>query len=74
MTTRTTTPASPEATPPDSEEERRRLQLEKNEALRELLRSWRETTDPEEIQDQRETLEYLMRALDEHRTYRKLFS
>jgi len=43
----------------------------KLEAVRELLRQWREEGDP---QEQRETLEYLMRVLDEDRfSTRKLF-
>jgi hypothetical protein len=49
---------------PDSEEEQRRRQIEKNQALIQLLRSWREG-DPEE---QRETWEYLRKALDEDET------
>ena len=72
MATRTTTPTDADASLPDSEEERR-LPIEKSDALRALLRSWREETDPEELQDQRETWEYLKQALDENRTYRKLF-
>jgi hypothetical protein len=55
---------------PDSEEEQRRQQIEKNQALIQLLRSWREG-DPEE---QRETVEFLMSVLDEDRySTRKLF-
>lgn len=54
--------------------EERQYRSETNLDLRELLRSWREETDPEELKDQRETLEYLVQALDEHRTHRKLFS
>ena len=71
MATRTTTPTDADAPLPDSEEGR--LPIEQSDALRALLRSWREETDPEELQDQRETWEYLKQALDEHRTYRKLF-
>ena len=58
----------------EAEEERRRLQIEKNQPLIALLRSWREATDPEELEDQRETWEFLKEALDEDRlSYRKLF-
>jgi excisionase family DNA binding protein len=54
-----------------TEEEARRIQREKNEPLIQLLRSWRTEGDPEE---QRETWEYLKKALDEDRmSSRKLF-
>ena len=74
MTTRTTTPTLPEAPAPESKEERRQRQIEKNQPAIELLRSWREETDPEVIQDQKETWELLKKALGEDRSsYRKLF-
>jgi len=59
----------------EAEEQQRRLQIEENQALIALLRSWRETTDPDELQDQKETWGFLERALDEDRlSYRKFFS
>ena len=74
MTTSTITPTLSEAPASESEEERRQRQIEKNQAAIELLRSLREETDPEEIQDQRETWEILRKALGEDRSsYRKLF-
>jgi len=69
-----------QATPPDQvseevEEERRRRQIEKNRPLIALLESWAEGDDQESVQEQREALEWLMRALDEDRpSNRKLFS
>ena len=74
MATTTTTPTLPEAPPTESEEERRQRQIEKNQPAIALIESLLAETDPEAIREQRETLEYLMRALDEHRTHRKLFS
>lgn len=56
------------------EDELRRPQIEQNQAAIAVLETWLSETDPEVIREERETLEYLMRALDEHRTYRKLFS
>ena len=74
MTTRTPTPTLPETPAPESEEERRQRQIEANRPLIELLQSWREETDPEVIQDQKETWEILKKALGEDRSsYRKLF-
>jgi len=64
-----------QSTADEAEEERRRLQIEKNQPAIALLRSWREETDPEAINEQRETWEFLKKALDEDRlSYRKLFS
>ena len=49
------------------------IQRKKNEAAIRLLRSWREV-DEVEAKEQRETWEYLKKALDEDRlSYRKLF-
>ncbi len=46
----------------------------KNEAAIRLLDSWGEPTTPEDEAEQRETWDYLKRALDEDRlSYRKLF-
>ena len=74
MMTRTSTPTLPEAPAPESEEERRQHQIEGNRPLIELLQSWREETDPEVIQDQKETWEILKKALGEDcSSYRKLF-
>ena len=73
MATRTTIPTDVDAPPPGSEEERR-LPTEEGDALRALLRSWRETTDPEDSRDQRETAEILMKAFGERRPwYRRIF-
>lgn len=72
MTISATTPAA-EAAALDAEEERRQRQIEKNQAAIALLDEWSNETDPEVIREQRETWEYLKRALDEHRTHRKLF-
>ena len=48
------------------------MQREKNQALIRLLQSWRESDDADE---QRETLAYLMRSIDEDRlSERKLFT
>lgn len=59
-------------TPNESvDEERRQEQIRRNQAVIDLLNAW-EQEDPEE---QRETLEFLMRALDEDRQpQRRLFS
>jgi hypothetical protein len=47
--------------------------LARNRAMLALLDSWANPT-PEEIQEQRETMEFLEKALDEDRPgYRKLF-
>ena len=74
MATTTTTPTLSEVPATESEEERRQRQIEANQPLIELLRSWREETDPEVIQDQKETWEILKKALGEDRSsYRKLF-
>ena len=49
-------------------------QIQKNQALIQLLRSWREDDDEEDAREQRETWEYLRRVLDEDRlSDRKLF-
>ena len=63
-------------TPPTdvTDEERRRRQRERNQPAIALLESWLNETDREEIREQKETAKYLMRALDEARTHRKLFS
>ena len=54
-----------------AEEEARRIQREKNEALIQLLQSWSEEGDEEE---QRQAFENLKRTLEEDRLgYRKLF-
>jgi uncharacterized membrane-anchored protein len=54
-----------------AEEEARRVQREKNEALIQLLRSWREEGDEEE---QRRAFENLKRTLEEDRLgYRKIY-
>ena len=54
-----------------AEEEARRVQREKNEALIQLLQSWSEEADEEE---QREAFENLKRTLDEDRLgYRKIY-
>ncbi len=51
-------------------EAKRQEQIRRNQAAIEMLNEWMQE-DPEE---QRETLEYLMRVLDEDRpSYRKLF-
>ena len=64
-------PTTPTHDVTDEEREaRRQEQLRRGQQLIELLNEL-EREDPE---DQRETLEFLMRALDEDRTsYRKLF-
>src|SRR2546428_5837618 len=57
--------------PAAAEEEARRVQREKNEALVPLLQSWSEEGDEEE---QREAFENLKRTLDEDRLgYRKIY-
>jgi hypothetical protein len=50
----------------EEEQERRRIQRENNQAAIALLDSLM-NADEEEAEDQRETLEYLMRVLDEDR-------
>ena len=51
-------------------EERRLVQIERNQAAIALLKSWLD----EDEEEQRETLAILMRTLDEDRpSYRKLF-
>lgn len=56
-----------------TEKERRRRQIEKNQGLIALLDSWLDA-DEEEIQEQKDTWEFLRQALDEDRpSYRKLF-
>ena len=61
-----------DATDPEVEEQRR-LQREKNRAAIDLIRSWREV-DEEGRREQRETWEFLKKALDEDRlSYRKHF-
>ena len=73
MMTRTPLVETPATTDPETKEEQRRLQIEKNRPLIELLRSWRDA-DEEERQEQRETWEFLKKALDEDRlSYRKHF-
>lgn len=52
------------ATPPDRrDDERRREQIRRNQAALEMLREW----DQEDPEEQRETWEFLKRALDENR-------
>jgi hypothetical protein len=59
---------------PEIEDEERRRQREKNQAAIDLLDSWLNETDPDVIREQRETWEFLKKALDEDRpSYRKLF-
>lgn len=54
-------------------EERRLEQIQRNQALIELLNGWAEG-EPDEQEEQRETWELLKRALDEDRSsYRKIF-
>ena len=73
MTIRIPSTEAPSATVPESEEEKRRLQREKNQAAIDLIRSWREV-DEEVRREQRETWELLKKALDEDRlSYRKHF-
>ena len=63
-------------TPSDSlseqeREARRQEQIRRNQAALEMLENW----DQEDPEEQRETLAFLMRVLDEDRpSYRKLFS
>lgn len=55
----------------DVEEERRHQQIAKNQAAIDLLQSWLLNDEKE----QQETLQYLMKALDDDRlSHRKLFS
>ena len=70
MTATTTThPLSEVAT----EEEQRQLQREKNRSGIDLLESWAHASEGE-IAEQRETWEFLKKALDEDRpSYRKFF-
>ena len=56
--------------PNGSSEEQRK----KNETAIQLLRSWRENVTEKEIQEQKETWQYLKQVLDEDRpSNRKLF-
>jgi hypothetical protein len=56
-----------------TEEESRQRQIEKNQSLITLLDSWVNVSE-EEAQAQKETWEFLKRALEEDRSsYRKLF-
>jgi hypothetical protein len=56
-----------------ADQERRRAQRVKNQSAIDLLDSWAIATE-EEIAEQRETWEFLKKALDEDRlSYRKLF-
>jgi hypothetical protein len=75
MTTTTPITGPPGVTVPETEEEQRRRQREKNQAAIDLIRSWLDETDPEVIREQRETWEFLKKALDEDRLSpdRKLF-
>ena len=74
MTTGIPITEAPDATVSESEEEKRRLQREKNRPLIDLLDSWLNETDPEVIREQQETWAFLKQALDEDRlSYRKLF-
>ena len=55
----------------DSEDEERQEQIRRNQAVIDLLNRW----EQEDVDEQRETVEYLMRVLDEDRlSYRRLFS
>ncbi|MGH2534787.1 MAG: hypothetical protein ACRDJW_21215 [Thermomicrobiales bacterium] len=55
------------------EQEQRRHQIERNQGLIALLDSWKDA-DEDEIHEQKETWEWLKKALDEDRpSYRKLF-
>jgi excisionase family DNA binding protein len=64
-------PGGTQTTPEAAEEEARRAQREKNEALIQLLRSWRDEGDEAE---QRKAFEDLKRTLDEDRMgYRKIY-
>ena len=74
VTKRTPAPPADDAFE-ETDEERRRRQIERNQAWIALLDSWAEGDHQESEQEQREALEWLMRALDEDRpSYRKLFS
>ena len=56
-----------------AEQDERSEQARRNQAAIELLRSWREV-EGEDAEEQRETGEFLMKALDEDRwSDRKLF-
>lgn len=71
-------PAQREPTPKPApsielDAEERERQIAQNQSLIALLDSWI-NADEEEIQDQKETWEFLKKALDEDRpSYRKLF-
>ena len=55
----------------DSEDEERQEQIRRNQAVIDLLNRW----EQEDVDEQRHTIEYLMRVLDEDRlSYRRLFS
>ena len=74
MATKLKQTAAPPSPVDEAEEERRRLQIEKNQAAIALLDSWLNEDDPDIIREQRETWEFLKQALDEDRpAYRKLF-
>ena len=74
MATKIEQTGTPRTTDDEAEAERRRLQIEKNQAAIALLDSWLNETDPDVIREQRETWEFLKKALDEDRlSYRKLF-
>ncbi len=61
----------PQPTPEQIEEMERQERIEKNKAIIALLDSWME----EDAEEQRETLEILMKGIDENRSPdRKLFS
>ncbi len=69
----TTTPTTVKVAEVTADEEQRRVQRVKNQSAIDLLDSWAAATD-EEIAEQRETWEFLKKALDEDRlSYRKLF-
>jgi excisionase family DNA binding protein len=64
-------PGEPPATPLAGDEEARRVQRERNQALIHLLRSWRDEGDEAE---QRKAFEELKKTLDEDRMgYRKIY-
>jgi hypothetical protein len=75
-TTDTATGTSPDAAKDEatmSDEERHQRQILKNQEAIAQLNSWAEATE-EEIREQKETWEFLRRALDEDRlSSRKLF-
>ena len=69
----TTKPKTPQPATTECEVERRQRQIEANQETIRLLESWRNASD-EEAEEQRETWEFLKRALDEDRlSDRKLF-